>query len=179
MDCVASIARSDCSIIGTWRDDIRIDQEAVKAYVGGEFVPHGGAEGPRKDFDIKAEVIDLCPTKCMEYDGKSLKIYNADCVRCMHCIRVMPQALRPGLDTGATILVGAKAPILEGAQLSSVVIPFIKMESPYTEFKEFVEKCGIGGWKKARTANASARRFSASLCASFSRRSSSNPIHAW
>ncbi|MFP5211770.1 MAG: sulfite reductase, dissimilatory-type subunit alpha, partial [Acidobacteriota bacterium] len=44
MDCVAAIARSDCSIIGTWRDEIRIDQEAVRAYVGGEFPPHGGAE---------------------------------------------------------------------------------------------------------------------------------------
>ena len=140
-DCVAAIARSDCSIIGTWRDKIRIDQAAVAAYVGGELVPHAGAQDKgRPAFDIKAEVIDLCPTGCMEWDGKSLKIWDEDCTRCMHCIRVMPRALRPGLDTGATILVGAKAPILEGAQLSSVVIPFIKMESPYTEFKEFVEK---------------------------------------
>jgi len=37
-------------------------------------------------------------------------------------------------------LVGAKAPILEGAQLSSVVIPFLKMEAPYEEVKEFLEK---------------------------------------
>ena len=140
MDCVAAIARSDCSIIGTWRDQIRVDQAAVKAYAGGELVPHAGGGGKRKDFDIKAEVIDLCPTGCMEYDGKALKIYDEDCVRCMHCIRVMPRALRPGLDRGATILVGAKAPILDGAQLSSVVIPFIKMEAPYTEFKGFVEK---------------------------------------
>ena len=140
MDCVAAIARSDCSIIGTWRDDIRIDQAAVKAYVGGELAPHAGGGGKRKDFDIKAEVVDLCPSGCMEYDGKALKIYNEDCVRCMHCIRVMPRALRPGLDLGATILLGAKAPILDGAQMSSVVIPFMKMESPYTEFKGFVEK---------------------------------------
>jgi len=58
----------------------------------------------------------------------------------MHCINLMPRALRPGTDVGATILVGGKAPILEGAQLSSVVIPFIKMEPPYDEFKEFVDK---------------------------------------
>ncbi len=31
-DCVASIARSDMSIIGTWRDEIRIDQDEVRAY---------------------------------------------------------------------------------------------------------------------------------------------------
>jgi sulfite reductase alpha subunit len=36
--------------------------------------------------------------------------------------------------------VGGKAPILEGAQLASVFVPFMKMEAPYTEFKEFVEK---------------------------------------
>lgn len=34
-DCVASVARADMSIIGTWRDNIRIDQAAVKAYADG------------------------------------------------------------------------------------------------------------------------------------------------
>jgi sulfite reductase alpha subunit len=140
-DCVAAIARSDCSIIGTWRDEIRIDQEAVRAYIGGDFLPHaGGHESTKRALDIQAEVIDLCPTHCMEWDGKNLKIDNKNCVRCMHCITIMPRALRPGVDTGATILCGAKAPILEGAQLSSVIIPFIKMEAPYDEFKDFVDK---------------------------------------
>ena len=27
-DCVAAIARADCSVIGTWKDKIRIDQDA-------------------------------------------------------------------------------------------------------------------------------------------------------
>jgi len=138
--CVASLARSDCAIIGTWRDDIRIDQEAVAAYVGGEIAAHGGANGPDAKLDIKADVIDLCPTSCMFYEDGKLSINNAECTRCMHCINVMPRALRPGLDTGASILVGAKAPILEGAQMGSLIIPFIKMEEPYDEFKEFVEK---------------------------------------
>jgi sulfite reductase alpha subunit len=139
-DCVAAVARADCSIVGTWRDNIRIDQDAVRAYAAGEFAPNGNAHGtgPVK-LDIKAEVTDLCPTKCMAWDGKELKIYDKECTRCMHCINVMPRALAPGKDTGATILVGAKAPILEGAQLSSVIIPFIKMEPPYEEFKEFAE----------------------------------------
>ncbi|MCF8042171.1 MAG: dissimilatory-type sulfite reductase subunit alpha [Desulfarculaceae bacterium] len=138
--CVASLARSDCAIIGTWRDDIRIDQEAVAAYVGGEIVAHGGANGADAKLDIKADVIDLCPTGCMFYEDGKLSINNAECTRCMHCINVMPRALRPGLDTGASILVGAKAPILEGAQMGSLIIPFIKMEEPYDEFNEFVEK---------------------------------------
>lgn len=139
-DCVASIARSDCAIIGTWRDDIRIDQKAVAAYAGGELAANGGAHGPDQKLDIQADVCDLCPTQCMAFDGKELSINNAECTRCMHCINMMPQALWPGKDTGATVLVGAKAPILEGAQMGSVIIPFIKMEEPYDEFKEFAEK---------------------------------------
>jgi sulfite reductase alpha subunit len=138
--CVASIARSDCSIIGTWKDDIRIDQEAVAAYAAGEISANGGAHGPDTKLDIQADVCDLCPTRCMSYDGKKLYINNKECTRCMHCINLMPKALRPGTETGASILIGAKAPILEGAQMSSLVIPFMPMEAPYDDFKEFVEK---------------------------------------
>lgn len=29
--CVAAMARSDFAVVGTWKDDIKIDQEAVKA----------------------------------------------------------------------------------------------------------------------------------------------------
>jgi len=53
---------------------------------------------------------------------------------------MMPKAIRPGVDKGATILVGAKAPVIHGAVLSTVIVPFMKMESPYTEFKELWEK---------------------------------------
>ena len=140
--CVASIARADMSFIGTWRDDIRIDQAAVKAYVGGEFKPNAGAHSGRDwgTFDIQKEVIDLCPTHCMSWDGKKLKINNKECTRCMHCINVMPRALRIGQDRGASILVGAKAPILEGAQMSTLIVPFIKVEEPYDEVKALIEK---------------------------------------
>jgi sulfite reductase alpha subunit len=51
----------------------------------------------------------------------------------------MPKALSPGKDRGATILIGAKAPIVEGALLSSVFIPFIKLEPPYTELIKLVD----------------------------------------
>lgn len=139
-DCVASIARSDLAVIGTWRDKIRVDQAAVQAYVGGEIAPAAGGCGKKAKFDIQKDVIELCPTRCMEWNGKKLTIYNDDCTRCMHCINVMPEALRPGKDTGVTILVGGKAPILEGALMSWVLIPFMKFESPYQEFKDLAEK---------------------------------------
>jgi len=134
-DCVAAVARADLSVIGVWKDDIRIDQSAVKAYAGGELKPKGGGAHLSK-LDVQADVTDLCPTFCMSFDGKTLKIDNKNCNHCMHCINLMPQALRPGTETGATILLGSHAPILEGAQLSWVIQPFMVMESPYDEFKE-------------------------------------------
>jgi sulfite reductase alpha subunit len=140
--CVASIARSDMSVIGTWKDDIRIDQDAVKAYIAGDYLPNAGAHSGRDwgKFDINKEVIDLCPTQCMKMEDKELIIYNKECNQCMHCINTMPRALRIGKDTGASLLFGAKAPILEGAQMGTLTIPFIKAESPFQEIKDVIEK---------------------------------------
>lgn len=140
--CVASIARSDLSFIGTWRDNIRIDQDAVRGYVQGDIVPNAGAHGGRDwgKFDIRKEVIDRCPTGCMKYEDGVLTIDDADCVRCMHCINTMPRALRPGTDTGITILCGAKAPILEGAQMATMIVPFMKAEPPYDNIKEVIDR---------------------------------------
>jgi sulfite reductase alpha subunit len=140
--CVASIARSDMSFIGTWKDDIRIDQEAVQAYIGGELKPNAGAHSGRDwgKFNIQKEVIDLCPSRCMWMKDEKLMIDDKDCVRCMHCINVMPRALRPGTDTGCSILFGAKAPILEGAQMGVLTIPFMRVEAPYDNIKDLVDK---------------------------------------
>ena len=141
--CVASIARADMAFVGTWKDEIRIDQEAVKAYVGGEIKPNGNAHAGRDwgAFNIEKEVINLCPTECMRYENGKLEINNRECTRCMHCINVMPRALRPGLQTGCSILVGAKAPILDGAQMGSLLVPFVEVnkESGYEEIKDVIE----------------------------------------
>jgi dissimilatory sulfite reductase alpha subunit len=125
-DCVASIARSDLAVIGTWKGDIRINQKEALAYAS--------------ILDIQKEVCDLCPTRCMEWNGKEMKIYNEDCTRCMHCINLMPKALRPGSEKGGTILIGGKAPIVQGALLSWVIVPFMKLEPPYTELKDLIER---------------------------------------
>ncbi|MGB8983392.1 MAG: dissimilatory-type sulfite reductase subunit alpha [Anaerolineales bacterium] len=128
-DCVASVARSDISVIGTWRDTIRIDEAEVANYAS-------------DSLDIQDEVVNRCPTGSMHWDPqtKKLTINEAECNRCMHCINLMPKALRPGKERGATILVGGKAPIVRGALLSWVIVPFMKMEPPFTEFKELVRK---------------------------------------
>ncbi len=139
--CVAALARSDFSVVGTWKDDIQIDQERVAAYVAGEFKPNAGAHSGRDwgAFDIEAEVINRCPTQCMSWDGSKLSIDTSNCTRCMHCINVMPAALKVGKEKGATILLGAKAPILDGAQMSSMLVPFVPVEDPYDEIKEIIE----------------------------------------
>ncbi|MDD3312795.1 dissimilatory-type sulfite reductase subunit alpha, partial [Pseudodesulfovibrio sp.] len=100
--CVAAIARSDLSFIGTWKDPIKIDQEKVAAYVGGEIAPNAGAHAGRDwgKFDIQKEVVDLCPSKCLSYEGGKLIMDHKECVRCMHCINTMPQALKIGDERG-------------------------------------------------------------------------------
>ena len=128
-DCVASIARADLSIIGTWKGKIQIDPKEVKACA-------------KSGLNIQEEVVSLCPTNCMKWDEKAqtLTIEDADCTRCMHCINLMPKALRQGKEKGATLLIGGKAPILQGALLSTVIVPFMKMEPPYNELKELISK---------------------------------------
>ncbi len=125
-DCVASIARADMSIIGTWKDEIQIDQKEVQAYA-------------KNGTDIDQEICRLCPSGCIAWDGKKLEINNAECVKCMHCINVMPKALRPGKERGATVLVGSKAPIIGGALLSAVLVPFLEMKAPFDDLKELAE----------------------------------------
>ena len=125
-DCVGAIARADLSIIGTWRDDIQIDAAGLKEHI---------AEGK---VDIVCDVVDRCPTRCMRFEAGTLAIDNDECARCMHCINALPMALAPGKDRGAMLLVGGKAPVLGGALLSSVLVPFIKMEPPYQDIKELL-----------------------------------------
>jgi sulfite reductase alpha subunit len=126
-DCVAAIARSDLSIIGTWKDEIQVDELAVTEYASA-------------GLNIQKDVCDLCPTKCMTWDGDKLGIENHECVRCMHCINVMPKALRPGKERGAVIMIGGKAPIMQGALLSSVLIPFVAADELLDTLKELLRR---------------------------------------
>ncbi len=126
-DCVASIARSDLAIIGMFRGDIKINQKAIAEYV-------------EKGMDIKKDILDRCPRNCIEWDGKELRIDNSECSKCMHCINILPKALSIGKERGASILIGAKAPIKEGAQLAFLLVPFMKMSAPYDEFKSLLKK---------------------------------------
>ena len=109
-DCVASAARSDLAFIGTWKDKIKINQDEVKTYV--------------KKFNVQKYVLDKCPTKCMWFEGNNLAIDDENCVKCMHCINEMPKALRTGDEKGASILIGAKAPLVTGPRMGMMLVPF-------------------------------------------------------
>jgi sulfite reductase alpha subunit len=127
-DCVSSVARADLSIIGMWRDDIQQDDAAVTEYAAAGKI------------DIQKDVCDRCPSHCMSWDGKKLTIENSECVRCMHCINAMPKALRPGKEKGAAILMGSKAPIVQGALLSSVLVPFIPAAELMETLQELIKR---------------------------------------
>ena len=118
-DCVNAIHRSDFAVIGTWRDDIKVDQEEVKAFVG--------EHGRKHMID---NVLTRCPTNALSLnDDDTLDIDNPSCVRCMHCINVMTKALSPGDDKGISIMIGGKRSLKIGDQMGSVVVPFMKLES--------------------------------------------------
>ena len=118
-DCMNAIQRADMAVIGTWRDDIEIDQREVRQFVA--------LRGRQAVID---NVVTRCPTRSvsLEEDG-SLTIDNRNCVRCMHCINVMTKALSPGKDRGVTILLGGKRTLKIGDLFGTVIVPFMKLET--------------------------------------------------
>ncbi len=127
-DCVNSIERSDFAIIGTWRDDMKVDQDAVKEFVD--------AKGRQYVID---NVISRCPTNaiCLN-DDDTITVDNRNCVRCMHCLNVMNKALHPGDDKGVTILIGGKRTLKIGDLMGTVIVPFMKLETE-EDYEKIVE----------------------------------------
>ena len=135
-DCVNSIQRSDMAVIGTWRDNMRVNEKLAKEYIAN----HGMEK-------LVNDVISRCPTKALSLKAKEnvstadgftsvavndtqcMEIDNHNCVHCMHCLNVMPGALLPGKDKGVTILVGGKSVLKIVATMGTVIVPFMKLES--------------------------------------------------
>jgi sulfite reductase alpha subunit len=127
-DCVSSIERSDMAVIGTWRDDMKIDQKAWQAYVADK--------GRQHTID---NIIARCPTNCMSLkDDDSLEVDNRNCVRCMHCLNVVPRALSPGDDKGVSVLMGGKRTLKIGGLMGTVIAPFMKVETA-EDYERLVE----------------------------------------
>jgi sulfite reductase alpha subunit len=135
-DCTNSIQRSDMATIGTWRDNMQANEKIAREWMAAHSMA-----------DLVNMVVSMCPTRAIQIvkndgaaaaegvtkvavsDSDALAIDNHNCVRCMHCLNVMPGALLPGKDKGVTILVGGKGVLKIGASMGTVVIPFMKMES--------------------------------------------------
>ncbi len=130
-DCQNAIERADFAVIGTWRDDMKVDQAEVKNFIE--------AKGRQYIID---NVITRCPTNCMTLtDSDELNIDNSNCVRCMHCLNVMTKALSPGDDKGVTILVGGKRTLKIGDLMGTVIVPFKKLDTA-EDYEEIVEMAG-------------------------------------
>lgn len=127
-DCQNAIERADFAVIGTWRDDMKVNQEAFKGYLD--------TKGRQYIID---NVTTRCPTQALSLaDDDSLIVDNRNCVRCMHCLNVLPKALSPGDDKGATICIGGKRTLKIGDLMGTVVIPFKKLETE-EDYEEIVE----------------------------------------
>jgi sulfite reductase alpha subunit len=148
-DCVNAIQRSDMATIGTWRDNIRADEKLAREW----FAAHGMEE-------LVDNVVTRCPTKAIRVrkangeapaahvtrvrldDARCLEIDNHDCVRCMHCLNVMPGALLPGEERGVSILIGGKGVLKIGSTMGIMVVPFMKLETDedFEKLKELARK---------------------------------------
>ncbi len=131
-DCQNAIERSDFAIIGTWRDDMRVDQEAFKDYI----------KLKGRDY-INENIVSRCPTKALKInDNDTLEVDNRNCVRCMHCLNALPKALSPGLDKGATICIGGKRTLKIGDLMGTVIVPFmpLKTEEDFEKLTEMAEE---------------------------------------
>ncbi len=127
-DCMNSIERSDFSIIGTWRDDMKVDQEAIAGYLK--------TKGRQYLID---NVVARCPTNALSLsDDDELLVDNRNCVRCMHCLNVLPKALSPGDDKGVSILIGGKRTLKIGDLMGTMIVPFMKLETE-EDYERLVE----------------------------------------
>ncbi len=127
-DCQNAIERSDFAVIGTWRDDMGVDQNEVKAYI----------EKKGRKYIID-NVVNRCPSQALSLnDDDTLDVDNRNCVRCMHCLNVMPKALSPGNDHGITLLIGGKRTLKIGDLMGTVILPFMKLETE-EDYERLVE----------------------------------------
>jgi len=70
-----SIQRSDMAVIGTWRDDIQIEQDEVKAFVA--------KKGRKYVID---NVIPRCPTQAMSLNDDDAPGYRQQELRALHAL---------------------------------------------------------------------------------------------
>lgn len=141
-DCTNAIHRADIAVIGTWRDDIKINHTAWNSMV----------EDKGKAYVID-NCISRCPSQAMSLnDDNSLEIDNRACVKCMHCINFASPLsfkyagkdgdpiLAQGDDKGFSVLVGGKRTLKIGDTMGTVIIPFMKADTE-EGMEQWIEFC--------------------------------------
>ena len=84
-------------------------------------------------------IITRCPTNSLSLkEDDSIEVDNRNCVRCMHCLNVVPSAFRPGDDKGVSILIGGKRTLKIGDLFGTVIVPFMKLETE-EDYEKIVE----------------------------------------
>ena len=127
-DCQNAIERADFAVIGTWRDHKKVDQEAWKAFVAEKGVDY-----------VMDNVISRCTSSSLSLgEDNALICDESNCVRSMHCMNVVPKAISPGDDKGVTILCGGKRTLKIGDLMGTVLVPFMKLETP-EDYEAIVE----------------------------------------
>ena len=87
-DCVNAIHRADFAVIGTWRDDMKVNQDDVKAYVA--------RVGRKYAID---HVIAMCPTRALIAQRRRHARRRQQELRALHAL---PQCDEPRLCRRAT-----------------------------------------------------------------------------
>ena len=127
-DCQNAIERADFAVIGTWRDHKKVDQDAWKAFVADKGVDY-----------VMDNVISRCTSSSLSLgEDNALICDESNCVRSMHCMNVVPKAISPGDDKGVTILCGGKRTLKIGDLMGTVLVPFMKLETP-EDYETIVE----------------------------------------
>jgi sulfite reductase alpha subunit len=143
-DCMNSVQRADFAVIGTWRDDIKINQDLWKKMVADKGTQY-----------VVDNITSRCPTSAMTLnDDSSLTIDNKNCVKCMHCLNVtsplthnyiakgdIEPILATGDDKGVSIIMGGKRTLKIGDLFGTVVVPFMKLETE-DDYEEIEELAG-------------------------------------
>ena len=143
-DCMNSVQRADFAVIGTWRDDIKINQDLWKKMVADKGTQY-----------VVDNITSRCPTSAMTLnDDSSLTIDNKNCVKCMHCLNAtsplthnyiakgdIEPILATGDDKGVSIIMGGKRTLKIGDLFGTVVVPFMKLETE-DDYEEIEELAG-------------------------------------
>jgi len=140
-DCMNAIERSDFCTIGTWKDDIKVNQDAWKAMVADKG----------RDYVVD-NITSRCPTQAMKLnDDDSITIDNKNCVKCMHCLNATSPLthkyvsdaskgaiLETGDEKGVTIIMGGKRTLKIGDLFGTVIVPFMPLNT--AEDREILEE---------------------------------------